>query len=89
MTTTSDILGGDPTEAIRRQMIEQGMPEEDLAAVFASGGDVWSTEALKNDFEVLGFMAPLVIVKRRSDGVKGSLEFTHRPRWYFNWKADT
>jgi hypothetical protein len=29
-----------------------------------------------------------VVVTRKSDGVKGSLEFRHSPRVYFNWQAD-
>lgn len=45
----------------------------------------WNTEELQKDFEVLSFSAPWVIVRRRSDGVKGSLEFTHSPRYYFNF----
>jgi hypothetical protein len=49
-------------------------------------GPFWDTEALTRDFEVIGFAAPFVVVKRRSDGVRGSLEFTHRPRVYFGWK---
>jgi len=28
------------------------------------------------------------IVTRKSDGVKGSMEFTHNPRVYFNFIAD-
>lgn len=48
----------------------------------------WDTEALRRDFEVIGFLAPFVAVRRRSDGVTGSLEFTHLPRWYFNFVAD-
>ena len=51
-------------------------------------GQVWSTDELSKDFEVLGFAAPYVIVRRRSDGVKGSLEFQHDPRFYFNWTSD-
>jgi hypothetical protein len=35
-----------------------------------------------------GFMAPFVIVTRKSDGAKGSLEFTHNPRFYFNFAVD-
>lgn len=46
----------------------------------------WSTDQLRDDFEVLRFAAPYVVVIRRSDGVKGTLEFTHRPRWYFNFQ---
>ena len=48
----------------------------------------WSTEELIEDFEVIGFLAPFVVVRRKSDSVKGSLEFTHMPRKYFNWKED-
>jgi hypothetical protein len=52
-------------------------------------GPFWDTEALTREFEVLGFAAPYVVARRRSDGVKGSLEFTHRPRVYFNWTEAT
>lgn len=48
----------------------------------------WTTDQLREDFEVMGFSAPYVVVKRRSDGVVGSLEFTHMPRVYFNWVED-
>jgi hypothetical protein len=43
---------------------------------------------MERDFEAIGFMAPFIVVRRRSDGVKGSLEFTHSPRVYFNWRPD-
>jgi hypothetical protein len=75
----------DPTEAIRRAMIETGQPAQDLVD---ADGPTWDTEALKRDFEVLGFAAPFVSVRRRSDGKKGSLEFTHSPRQYFGWVED-
>lgn len=48
----------------------------------------WNTDELRRDFEVTGFAGPFVLVTRRSDGVKGILEFTHSPRVYFNWSAD-
>lgn len=48
----------------------------------------WTTEQLREDFEVICFAAPFVVVKRKSDGVKGMLEFTHMPRLYFNFVAD-
>jgi hypothetical protein len=35
---------------------------------------------------VIGFAAPFVVVRRKSDGVKGTLEFTHSPRVYFDFK---
>lgn len=70
---------------IRRDLIEAGVPTADLEAVLATGGQVWTTDQLIAEFEVDGFMAPFVVVKRRSDGAYGSLEFTHHPRFYFRW----
>jgi hypothetical protein len=52
-------------------------------------GQVWNTAQLASEFEVLGFKAPYVVVRRRSDGLKGSLEFQHHPRLYFNFDLDT
>jgi hypothetical protein len=43
---------------------------------------------LQEEFEVLGFVAPFVVVRRKSDGQKGSLMFQHRPRFYFSFRPD-
>lgn len=51
-------------------------------------GQCWNTEELQKDFEILGFKAPYVIVERKSDGIKGSLEFQHQPRFYFSWRNE-
>jgi hypothetical protein len=29
-----------------------------------------------------------VLVRRKADGKTGALEFTHRPRVYFDWQED-
>jgi len=50
--------------------------------------DAMTTSEMTALYEVVGFMAPFVVVKRRSDGVRGSLEFTHMPRWYFGWAKE-
>lgn len=50
--------------------------------------DTWNTQELQEDFEVIGFLAPFVVVKRKSDGVRGTLMFTHSPRLYSNWEAE-
>jgi len=73
------------TDNIRREMIETGQPALDLAA---NTDPTWDTDAVREQFEVLGFAAPFVVVRRKSDGVKGSLEFTHSPRIYFNFVPD-
>lgn len=58
------------------------------ATLEAEVGQVWNTEELTRDFSVKGFMAPFVVVARKSDGKVGSLEFSHSPRFYWGWKED-
>jgi hypothetical protein len=80
-------MSSDPTESTRRQRLAEINAEPgSREALEAEHGQVWSTQELGTDFDVLGFMAPLVVVRRKSDGVKGSLEFQHNPRFYFNFQ---
>ena len=58
------------------------------AELQAEHGEVWDSDELLRDFEPVGFLAPFVIVKRRSDGVLGSLMFQHGPRFYFRFLPD-
>lgn len=76
----------DSTTETRRAMIPE-MPAA-LAAAVEAGEPTWDTIEMQQDFEVLGFMAPFVVVRRRSDGVKGSLQFAHSPRFYFGFQED-
>lgn len=77
----------DPAEAIRRERLAEINAEPGTRqALEAEYGQVWNTDELRRDFEVIGFAAPLVVVRRKSDGKKGSLEFQHNPRLYFNWQ---
>lgn len=75
----------DPTEAIRRDLLARGVPEEALTAIIASGGQIWDTQQLQTEFTVQGFLAPFVGVTRKADGVKGAMMFTHNPRFYFDF----
>ena len=71
----------DPTEAARRERLVQINTEPgSRAALEQQYGKVWDTQQLAGEFEVKAFLAPLVVVRRRADGVVGSLEFQHRPR---------
>ena len=55
----------------------------------AQYGQVWNTEELRHSrWEVIGFMAPFVVVRDKATGKKGSLEFQHNPRYYFNFQTD-
>jgi len=51
----------------------------------AKHGQVWSTKELAHDFDVLGFAAPFIVVRRKSDRATGSLMFQHTPRFYFSF----
>ncbi len=77
----------DPTEPLRRQrLVEINAAPGSRETLEARYGKVWTTEELALAFEVIGLMAPLVVVRRKVDGVKGSLEFQHQPRFYFNFQ---
>jgi hypothetical protein len=79
----------DATETIRRERLaEINMQPAGREALAAKYGQVWDTAELTADFEVIGFMAPYVVVQRRADGRKGSLEFQHSPRLFFNFARD-
>jgi hypothetical protein len=77
----------DRAEAARRERLaEINAAAVGREALEARHGRVWDTQELTRDFEVLGFSAPYVVVRRRADGVRGSLEFQHAPRFYFNFE---
>jgi hypothetical protein len=79
----------DPTEAIRRQEVaEINAVPGSREALTAEHGQVWTTAELQQEFEVLGFMAPYIVVRRKSDGVRGSLKFQHNPRLYFGFQPE-
>jgi len=77
----------DPTESLRRERLaEINLEPGSREALEAQYGEVWSTDELREQYDVLGFMAPLVVVRRKSDGLKGSLEFQNAPRLFFSFK---
>ena len=79
----------DPTESIRRErLVEINADSGSRQALEAKHGQVWDTQQLGDDFTVIGFLAPFVVVRRKSDGRKGSLEFQHDPRFYFNFMPE-
>jgi hypothetical protein len=79
----------DETETIRRQMVaEINADPGSRPDLEAKHGQVWDTSQLQDDFQVLGFAAPFVIVRRRSDGIKGSLLFQNSPRFYYSFSPE-
>lgn len=78
----------DSTETIRRQQLaEINAKPGSREALEARHGQVWDTQELGRDFQVEGFLAPYVVVRRKSDGQRGSLLFQHHPRLYFGFES--
>lgn len=69
--------------ALRIEINSEQAEREKLEAKY---GQVWTTQELQQDFEVSGFLAPYVSVRRKSDKVKGTLMFQHSPRFYFQFE---
>jgi len=77
------------TETLRRtRLVELNSEAADRQTLEQRHGQVWDAGELRRDFIVAGYLAPLVVVRRKADGAVGSLEFQHHPRFYFNWKMD-
>jgi hypothetical protein len=85
----------DPTELIRvamqnelnKEAVELAETVEDpRTALEAKYGQLWDTREMQAEFSVSGFMAPMVVVTRKSDGVRGTLMFSHSPRFYHSFQ---
>jgi hypothetical protein len=69
--------------------LTRGKTEEEARAELVDqyGADnVWNTEEVTAAFEIEGFAAPFCVARRRSDGQRGSLAFTHMPRFYYDFQ---
>jgi hypothetical protein len=87
MSATENVA--DVTEGLRRALqAELNAVQAERDVLEAEHGRIWNTTELVTDYEVQGFMAPFVVVKRKADGAVGSLAFQHYPRFYFDWAAD-
>tara|TARA_R110000824_G_scaffold30179_2_gene99545 strand:+ start:2722 stop:2964 length:243 start_codon:yes stop_codon:yes gene_type:complete len=76
----------DRTESKRREMVRQINSEPgERETMEAKHGQVWDMSEMQRDYSVVGFAAPLIVVRRKEDGVRGSLMFQHRPRYYYNF----
>ena len=85
----------DDTEPIRRvelqrinAEIQSDNPQTERQRLEQKYGQVWDTSELAKDFIVHGFLAPYLVVTNKSNNQKGSLEFQHCPRFYFNFIPD-
>lgn len=85
----------DETEGIRRVMVpvinavlspEKQERYDQLRREYAED-DIFTTDTVGQYFTIDGFMAPFVVVTRKSDRQRGSLMFCDSPRFYFGFEA--
>jgi hypothetical protein len=77
----------DSTESIRKELVaEINARPGSREYLEAKHGQVWTTSELSDDFDVIGFMAPVVVAIRKTDSQKGSLFFQHSPRFYYGFE---
>jgi len=95
LTKISEKETGDPTEYVRRiqlQILKEEQRSDDEESerkrIEKRYGKAWDTKELQEDFVVKSFLAPFVLVKRKSDGKVGHLMFQHWPRFYFSFMED-
>jgi hypothetical protein len=90
--TTANQTGtrmSDPTEPIRREMVAQfNSVEGSREYLEVKQGQVWTTGEVSEEFEVLSFLAPFVLARRKSDGVRGTSMFQHDRRFYFEFQPE-
>jgi hypothetical protein len=79
----SSMLDDDAFRSEMRGSINQTpQTRESLETAFGPA-EVFDTKQLQETFEVVSFLAPLVLVRRKADGEDGVLTFQHDPRLYF------
>jgi hypothetical protein len=57
------------------------------AELEARYGQVWNAKQFLADFDTLSNLDPTVVVRRRRDGIVGSLFFQHQPLLFFQFQA--
>jgi hypothetical protein len=76
----------DVTEPIRRKRLAEinavPLSRTKLEAKYER---IWNTQQLTEEFVVTAFIAPLVVVRRKTDNAIGSLEFQNKPRFFYDW----
>ena len=55
--------------------------------LIAKHGEVLTTIELQEKYSVLSFCAPFVKIERKTDKAEGYMQFTHMPRFYFDFQA--
>ena len=62
------------------------LEQEDIKTRLVKGfGKVYTTIELQEKFKVISFSSPYVTVERKEDNVRGTMQFTNMPRFYYGF----
>lgn len=75
-------------ENARRELVNEVNQDAERTKLEEKYGEVLTTDQMQEQFTVEGFLAPFVVCRRKSDGKRGTLMFSHSPRYYFGWQED-
>lgn len=78
----------DQTENARRELVSELNQDAERRKLEAKYGEVMTTSEMQEQYTVEGFLAPFVVCRRKADGKRGTLMFSHQPRYYFGWQED-
>lgn len=78
----------DPTESARRALVQEVNQDAERTKLEEKYGEVMTTSQMQELYSVEGFLSPFVVCRRKSDGKRGTLMFSHAPRYYFSWQED-
>ena len=74
------------TETIRR--LQQAVVNQTPTDQLPIKDRTWTTQELQEEFDVIGFAAPYVVVSSKTTGKRGTMMFKHSPRIYFNYEDE-
>lgn len=79
-----------PPDGVRRQRLDElGLVPGSREALEDEHGQVWDTQELLRDFEVLERLGPYIAVRRRADGQKGNVEADDNFQFLFRFRPAT
>ncbi|MEZ5949121.1 MAG: hypothetical protein R3C12_07890 [Planctomycetaceae bacterium] len=78
----------DSTEQARRELVQEVNQDTERAKLEEKYGELMTTSDMQSLYDVEGFLSPFVVCRRKSDGKRGTLMFSHSPRFYFGWQED-
>ncbi len=65
------------------KIVVEPKTKEELERLY---GRVWSQQEIAREFIITSIVGLTVIVRRKADGVVGSLDFQNEPRLYYNFR---